>query len=528
VLLTKSENGGIIIPNKSEEKNIMINKRFTAPVLFVLLLISTLCVLSCGEKNTPDNSETKQNAQNETGEADAPAENPAGIDDLPEADFGGRELCIIVDPGTSFRHFYDVNVEEMAGELIHDAVYTRNLEVEERFGARITDRKISNVYETIRKNVTAGSVDFSVAWAMVTDYTKLSQNNMLLDLQTVPNLNLEKIYWDQNVVHDFTISGKLYGAMGDISTSVSVFTHLFGVNKVVAQNNGVNISEIYQTVRDGKWTYDKLISLAKEIYRDLDGDGTRSSADQYGLGATIAVVDAMFSASGEKLVTRNSGGDFELAPVTARIESVFGRLSEILSDPTLTLGSWNMGKIRGEVKGEPGWYPIEHKFLENTVLFVDIDVGIMMDFRAMESDFGVVPVPKYDESQPSYSVYAYPFYPMLTIPSSYAGDGESVEFIGTMMEALASASYKHLTPAFYDTAFATKYTRDDESIEMLDIVLRSRIYDWMTIFNFGNIYAEIHTQLNKDSLNIVSLFEKNEAKARADIQKLVDAYAQND
>ena len=500
--------------------------------LLTFLIVAMAFLPACDSKSGPNGGGDEPGAndgggQDEPGDA-ALGEDLSGTDELPENDFGGREFVIVVDPTTSFRHFYDVCVEEMAGELIHDAVYTRNLEVEERFGAKITDRQINNVYETIRKSVTAGTVDFSVAWAMVTDYTRLSQNNMLLDLQAVPELNLEKKYWDQNVVHDFTISGKLYGAMGDISTSVSVFTHLFGVNKVVAQNNGVDISDIYRTVREGKWTYDKLVSISKDIYRDLDGDGTRSASDQYGLGATIAVVDAMFSASGEKLVTRNENGDFALSPVTEKLESVFTALSDILSDPTLTLGSWNMGKVTGEVHGQLGWYPIEHKFLENTVLFVDIDVGIMMDFRAMESDFGVIPVPKYSESQANYSVYAYPFYPMLTIPSSYAGDGESLEFIGTLMEALASASYKHLTPAFYDTAFATKYTRDEDSIEMLDIVLRSRIYDWMTIFDFGNIYSGIHDQLNKDSLNIVSLFEKSEAKAQADIQKLVDSYAEND
>ena len=447
-----------------------------------------------------------------------------------EKDFGGKEFIILVDPTTSFRHFYDVCVEEMAGELIHDAVYKRNLEVEERFNVKISDRKNNNVFDFIRKSVASGVVDYSVAWAMVTDYVKLSQNNMLLDLQNVPNLNLEKKYWDQNVVRDFTISGKLYGIMGDISTSVSVFTHLFGINKVVAQDNGINIAEIYQSVRDGKWTYDSLYSLTKDLYRDLDGDGTRNYADQYGFGVTVAVVDAMFSASGEKLVTRDANGDFMLSPVTARIEAVYSKISDILSDKNITAGGWNIGKIEGEIRspGGAGWYAIDDKFLNNTVLFVDIDVGIMMDFRAMETDFGIVPVPKFDDSQKNYSVYAYPFYPMLTIPSAYAGDGDSLDMIGAVMEGLASASYKHLTPAFYDTAFATKYTRDDESIEMLDIILRSRIYDWMTMFNFGNIYSNIHTQIQKDSLNIVSLFEKYEEKAKSDIQKVVDAYAETD
>ncbi|MCL1792837.1 MAG: extracellular solute-binding protein [Oscillospiraceae bacterium] len=500
----------------------------------ILALALVLPFAACDGGGESGKNAGLQNGQAENGEygETAKTEDPEGKDDLPEKDFGGAEFVILVDPDTSFRHFYDVCVEEMEGELIHDAVYTRNLEIEERFNVKISDIQNNNVFEAIRKSVAADSVDYCVAWAMVGDYVRLSQSNMLIDLQNVPELNLGKKYWDQNVVRDFTISGKLYGIMGDISTSVSVFTHLFAVNKVMAQNNGIDIAGIYQMVRDGKWTYDALYSLAKDLYRDLDGDGTPNYADQYGFGVTTAVVDAMFSASGEKLVTRDGNGDFILTPVTARIEAVFNKIGDILSDKTLTSSNWNIGKIEGEIlgtgRGGAGWYSIDHKFFNNTVLFVDIDVGIMMDFRSMDSDFGVVPVPKFDESQKNYSVYAYPLYAMLTIPSTYGGDAKALDMIGTVMEGLASASYKHLTPAFYDTAFATKYTRDEESIEMLDIVLRSRIYDWMTIFNFGNIYQSIHSQVEKNSLNIVSLFEKNEAKAQSDIQKLMESYAEND
>jgi hypothetical protein len=393
---------------------------------------------------------------------------------------------------------------------------------------KIKDRQTNNTANDIKKSVTAGTVDYAAAWVGVKDYGSLSQQNMFLDLNEIPDMNLEKIYWDKNVVRDFTISGKLYGMMGDISTSVSIFTHLFGINKVVAQDNGVNISEIYQSVRDGKWTVDKLYSIIKDLYRDINGDGSVNSADQYGFGVTPAVCDAMFSASGEKLVTRDEKGDFILTPVTSRIDAVYSKINEIIRDKSITVSSWNVGKIEGgALKGDYG-YATYDKFLNNTVLFVDIDIGGVMDFRhVMDSDFGIVPLPKFDESQPHYSVYAYPFYPLITISSTYSGDSNSVEFIGTVLESLASTSYRTLTPAFYDTALQTKYTRDEESIEMLDIILRSRIYDWMTIFDFGKIGSNIWSQVEKDNLNIVSLFEKYQDKAESDIQKLVDAYAEN-
>ncbi|MCL2816515.1 MAG: extracellular solute-binding protein [Oscillospiraceae bacterium] len=520
--------------------NIHINIKKFYYIIFIIaiLLIAALCLFSCGNDGESVNNDGNNAADGEGNNANkgqeeygnaAPAEDLAGKDELPEKNFNGKEFVILVNPDPAFRHFYDVCVEGMNGDLVNDAVYKRNLEVEERFNVKITDRQTANIINSIKNNVAAGTVDFSAAWVIIRDYGNLSQQNMFLDLNKVPDLNLEKKYWDTNVVRDFTINNKLYGIMGDISTSVSVFTHLFGVNKIVAQNNDVDISGLYQSVRDGTWTFDKLYSVARDLYRDLDGDGSRNFADQYGFSVSPAVCDAMFSASGEKLVTRDNNGDFVLTSVTERIESVYSKITEIIGDKTATIATWNIGTVGGVMRSSAYEYVYYDKFISNTVLFTDIDVGIVMDYRhLMEDDFGIVPIPKFSESQPNYSVYAYPFYPMLTIPSSYAGDNEFIDFAGTIMEGLASASYRILTPAFYDTAFATKFTRDEESIEMLDIVLRSRIYDWMNIFDFGRISSGIWSAVEKDNLNIVSLFEKNEERAKTDIQKLIDAYAEND
>jgi hypothetical protein len=430
----------------------------------------------------------------------------------------------------SFRHFYDVRTEAMNGDLINDAVYNRNIEVEERFNVTIKDREDTNIAVTIKNSILGGAVDYHVSWVIITDHCNLAQQNMFLDLNKIPNINLNKTYWDSNVVRDFTVDGKLYGIMGDISTSVSVFTHLFGMNKVVAETNNIDVNDIYTMVRNGSWTLDNLYSVIKNLYLDLDGDGVRNYADQYGLGVSPAIANAAFSASGEKWVMKDSDGDFVLSVPTDRITSVYEKIQTIIGDTNATLATWNIGKVTGEMLRDSTYeYVYYDKFMNNTVLFTDIDVGIVMDYRKlMEYDFGVVPLPKYEETQPIYSVYAYPFYPMLSVPSLYAGNGETLDFIGTVTEGLASASYKILTPEFYDTAFATKYTRDEDSIEMLDIILRSRIYDLMNIYNFGGIDSNISSQIQKSSLNLTSLYDSNEAKASGDIQKLVNAYAQND
>ncbi|MCL2773146.1 MAG: hypothetical protein FWD71_07325 [Oscillospiraceae bacterium] len=507
-----------------------ISKKVILFMTLISILISSF-LLSCNSGNNSNNNNGNvPDAQNNTqGSSDntGTTENPAAKDDLAPQDFGGKDFTILVNPDPSFRHFYDVCVESMNGELVNDAAYNRNLAVEDRFNVQIKDNQVKDVAGTIKKSVSAGTVDFSAAWVIITDYGTLSKQNMFTDLYTIPNLNLQKIYWDQNVVRDFTLDNKLYGIMGDISTSVSVFTHLLGLNKVAAQDNGIDVASIYQSARDGTWTLDKFYSIIKGVYRDLDGDGTTNYADLYGFGVSPAICETTFTASGEKWVGKDANGNLVLNQPTARITDVYNKLMEILTDKYATYTTWeSAGKVKGPMRTTDYEYVYYDKFMNNTVLFDDIDMGIVMDYRQLvNSDFGIVPEPKFEESQPNYSVYAYPFYPMLTVPSTYSGDSDSLNFIGTIMEGLGSSSYKILTPAFYDTAFQTKYTRDDDSIEMLDIILHSRIYDFMNVYNFGGFDTAIWNQVQKADLNIASLFEKYQPKAEADIQKLIDSYS---
>jgi len=504
--------------------------RKTKTIAFALVLAVFAGMLAgCGGQtaDSPSGPAAEENAGEEALDG-KPAEDPEGKDDLPEFDFGGREFVFVV-PANWPGIVYDIWTESENGDLVNDAAYKRTLEVSDRFNVAVSDKKVENIDQHITKNNAAGSVDYAAAWPLIRSYGKLSQQNMFVDLNEVTNIDLGKKYWDRNVVRDFTINGKLYGIMGDISTSVSYLTHLLGVNKTIAQDNGVSISEIYQSVREGKWTFDRLYAITKTIYKDLDGDGKRNYADVYGFGVSPAVHNAAFSASGEKWMVKDEKGELILMPLTERIVSVYEKLSEILSDYQSTLTTWNIGEVKSSMLTIPYEYVYIDKFANNTVLFADIDVNIIMKYRQlMDTDFGIVPFPKFEESQPHYSVYAYQAYPMLTVSSVYAGDAESLEFIGAVLEGLAAASYRTLTPAFYDKSISTKYTRDDESIEMLDIILRSRIYDFMNIYDLGGLDSAIWAGIQTERFNIASLFEKHQARIEKDIQKLVDAYAQND
>lgn len=95
--------------------------------------------------------------------------------------------------------------------------------------------------------------------------------------------------------------------------------------------------------------------------------------------------------------------------------------------------------------------------------------------RGVETDFGIIPYPKYDENQSEYHSRARYYFPSV-VPATC----QDTDFVGYMLETLNYESYKTVIPAYYETALKTKYSRDAESSGKLDLIFASRRIDTET------------------------------------------------
>jgi hypothetical protein len=87
--------------------------------------------------------------------------------------------------------------------------------------------------------------------------------------------------WFPSFVSDAVeINGRIYLTISDICLSTAARSTCIFYNTDIAQR--FNIPDVYEIVEGGEWTLDKLTELSKNVYTDLDGDGKRSDADQYG------------------------------------------------------------------------------------------------------------------------------------------------------------------------------------------------------------------------------------------------------
>jgi hypothetical protein len=162
----------------------------------------------------------------------------------------------------------------------------------------------------------------------------------------------------------------------------------------------------------------------------------------------------------------------------------------------------------------------EKMFTENRSLFYWILLHDIEQFRNMDSEFGILPIPLYSSEQDSYQCTVNQYHGhALCVPSSV----QNTERAGIILEALSAKSMYTVQPAYYDVSLKRKFTRDEQSGEMLDIIFATRVYDIGAIYNFGGYSWDIIYMTMSQKRDIVSLYEKGAAKAQKNIDILVKA-----
>ena len=141
--------------------------------------------------------------------------------------------------------------------------------------------------------------------------------------------------------------------------------------------------------------------------------------------------------------------------------------------------------------------------------------------RDSNTDFGIIPLPKYDEKQEGYYTSSRDGRTMFVIPN----DVKDVDYVGLITEALAVASHKYVIPAYYDVTLKTKAARDDESAAMLDIIRDGLKLEFVAEYQAqtgGGGFAIRICMQNKSEY--VSMVASNLNNYKASLESFLEAY----
>ena len=432
---------------------------------------------------------------------------------LPEIDLKGENFVVGTnDYSIPIWSQRDFGAEEETGDNINDAVYKRNSLAADKFNCSIVENKQLDVPALVKKLVRSGDSSMDAVTVRLRNLGDLASAGNLVEFSDLPHIDLSKPWWDQNCVKDLSIAKKVFGVASEMTLMDKDSTSAMVFNKKLQADYG--LENLYGLVGEGKWTLDKLLELSKAVSVDLDGNGIKDDKDAYGLLYQRDTMTSFLSGCGEFV----GGKDENDLPVmtlnTPKALEVLDKLYDILYDEKYCFHVMKYfdGTSVGFTEG------MNAIFQADRALFMWIRMADVENLRTMDTDFGILPIPKYDEKQERYLQTVNPYVGVVTSVPKCA---KSIENSSAVLEYLAYESKYILQPAYYEVVLSTKIARDEESNRMLDIIFANRAYDIGDVFDFGAIGSDVINMSMTYDRNIVSKYEKKESAALKAIDKLV-------
>jgi len=412
----------------------------------------------------------------------------------------------------------DIATEEETGDPINDAVYRRNAVLKEKYGFELEpvldnswgdDNAMTN---SVRRAVLAGDRYFDVFLMPLFLAGGAAQEGLLLDLSGVQYLDFEKPWWDKGAAKNLSIGNRLFFAIGDSVLMNKDETSVILFNKQLLSD--LHLENPYELVRGGQWTLDKLREMSREAMADLDGNGEMDSeTDRFGYLPGNSFGTGILLSLGVRFADKDEN---DLPFLTFASERTFTAVDANLDFTTADFVWWPSNKTLSTGDGT-----LERVFDEGRALFYLARLRSVERLRGMETDFGILPMPRLDEYQPEYGHWVGALGQALAIPSFY--DSDTSDKIGFMLDVIAEESLRTVIPAYYEVQLKGKLTRDDESHEMLDIIFNSIVWDP------GRIYGwfEGNDTFN-DAYLTASRYESQLGRIESRMQATVDAFANID
>ena len=114
---------------------------------------------------------------------------------------------------------------------------------------------------------------------------------------------------------------------------------------------------------------------------------------------------------------------------------------------------------------------------------------------------------------------------MYAIPT----DAKNPDLSSAVIEALASEGYYRVAPTFFETALKVKYSSDDDSARMYDIIKGSIMYDFGRVYSMAgldSIPGMMRSAIQNKSDKWASSTAKNLPKLEKLLADLVEKFAE--
>lgn len=404
-------------------------------------------------------------------------------------------------------------VEEETGDIISDAVFKRNETVKALLNCEITASESSSASaETdALSSILAGDDQYDLIFSHSRSSFSYAIQNTLINYNDVDTLHLDKPWWSKDIIDSCNVNGNLFVLDGDISTHRLEYAMTMFFNKNLFDELGFEYP--YEMVLDGEWTFDQFAKLVKRGSMDLNGDGVMNPADdQYGFYSSDwqSPISILYT-GGQRIYTKDAKGIPQLTLNTSKTVDIFTKYFNLVDSDDVFV------RTEQPSSGYGATYTGDDLFTSGRALFQDASLGTAKNKRAMNDDFGIVPLPKFTEDD-NYTTIVNGHASLMLMPITVEDENRT----GNIAEALCAIGSKEVIPAFYEVSLKTKFARDSESEKMIDIVKDSIIYDLGYVS--GGTFQSIGRDLLYSGGEFSSNYASNENAALNKLKEFNKAY----
>ena len=495
-------------------------------VLALLMVLGCFAFVGCAAEtpDTPDTPNTPDTPVDPGTTPEDPVDPDAGEDyllSIPKQNYG-KTFAMLTDQGDGRRmELFIVDEDEAAGDLMDTAIFYRNNRVAEYLGVTFENVTADGSWNNrngfinrIYQSYSTGDQDFQMASVYEAFAADGAVAGYYYDINEIDSIDIESPWYVQSWFENTIINDHCYMMAGDLGLTMWKNLNAFYFNKQISDELGIT-DVLYEMAEAGDWTFEYLLECA-ELSSAEDGNQIWDTSDTYGLYINRFTARAMLTYFDIPLTELNDDGEYEIVLYNQHTEDVYGMLHAAF---------WNNDYVyMNTVSGADGDVKTGMAmFMEDRLLFLPGSLGNSQDLREMDGSWGILPSPKLDNNQESYSSHSSDTFSVFVIP----GHAEDPEFCGTVMDALSAESKYSVIPTYYDVVLKGRTTKDERDIPMIDTIRENLSFDFAFAHitaleymwtQFGQeLFVEANTSYNPQ-------YDKNQDKYQAAMDLVMEAY----
>ena len=397
------------------------------------------------------------------------------------------------------------------GEKIDKAVLERTAYIKATYGVDVVWEWASryNTHDVLANAILAGNdPDYDLAMPRAMRAQAIVANGSVYDMANREYIDFNNSYYSKNSIETYTAKGHTFFITGDFANLDKETAYVLYVNKALLGGEE-EMGKLYQFVKDGKWTWDKLVAYASSVYKD-NGNEYWDDTDICGL-CTLTYYRFYEYFGVKQAGIDETTGDWKITLNDPKVNGIIDAIIEA-NTSDWSASAWEVCWVCNG----------PNAFVEDRMLFfnkVIKDINLISDTFAFD-DFGVVPFPMLNEEQGEYCVpCAAQHATLMCVPKTTSDRDMSDYFV----DVLAWTGSEYVMKAYYDQMAET--LGDQEMEVMQNYIIPNISYDAGSAVGWSSLLGGVLNEAyNGNKNNFEEAYSEREAEALKIIKEWNEAW----